>query len=46
MYLNDGHRELLWERKSTVMDLSSARVWKYLGATPFIDPSENVEKAV
>ena len=33
MYFGDEDTPILWERKSKHIDLNSARMWRYLGAT-------------
>lgn len=39
VYLQDGHRVAMMQTKSKKLDSMSARCWKHLGVTPFLDES-------
>lgn len=40
--MSDGQAEVTIGMKSEKIELDSAMVWKYLGAKPYIDTSEQV----
>ena len=43
MYMRNGDREMEIESKSMDVALSSARVWKWYGAGPFMDEAGHKE---